>query len=72
MDRWMRPFLLIISGLSHLQSSVNMMKPSWSFISSVLSRLDSRLLSQLGRKCLILRVLQVCEVVWGFFLLLLF
>lgn len=41
-DRWMRPFLLIISGLNHLQSSVNMMNSSRSFISSVLPQLDTR------------------------------
>lgn len=65
MDRWMRPFLLIISGLSHLQSSVNMMNSSWSFISFVLSQLDTRLLSEVGLKCwtlcIILPFLQVCE-----------
>lgn len=51
MDRWMRPFLLIISGLNHLQSSVNMMNSSRSFISSVLPQLDTRPRSDVRLKC---------------------
>lgn len=64
MDRWMRPFLLIISGLSHLQSSVNMMNSSWSFISPPVTAGHSSSLSRWTKMLDLdwfLRFLRVCE-----------